>query len=106
MSAILNFDQGEFDFEAGTEDGYRGWRRRLDDQKREIESRWGIILGRRVRVQLTSFDRPVEGIIRLIAAGSAGDSGPPRLRMNSLEFSPAEIESVVRIEDQSAVSSQ
>lgn len=93
-----DFDQGEFDFESGTEEGYRNWRQRLDEQKRAFESRWGIILGRRVRVQLAAIDRPLEGIVRVVSAESARSPSQLRLRLGRLEFSPAEIESIVRVE--------
>ena len=95
----MSFNQGEFDFESGSEEGYRNWRQRLDEQKRAFESRWGIILGKRVLVQLIGIDRPLEGIVRVVSTESARTARQLRLRLNRMEFSPAEIESIVRVED-------
>jgi len=94
-----SFDQGEFDFNSGSEEGYRNWRRRLDEQQRAFETRWGIILGRRVKVELQWLDRPLEGVIRLVSNTSARDAKLLRLRLGEIEFSPAEVVSMVRVED-------
>lgn len=89
----MNFDQGEFDFNpSGDEAGYRRWQERLDQQRRDFERRWGIPLGHRVRVQLEHHAKPLVGRVEAIQARSA----KPRLRLGTVEFSPDQIESVVR----------
>jgi hypothetical protein len=95
----MSFDQGEFDFDApGDGAGYRNWRRHLDEQKRALESRWGIILGHRVVLTLHAHDRPLEGIIRIIPNRRADGVRPLRLQIGRLEFTPAEIASIVRLD--------
>jgi hypothetical protein len=60
----MNFDQGEFNFAVdGPEDGYRKWREELDAKKRAFESRWGVVLGRRVSVSLTDHAKPLSGML-------------------------------------------
>lgn len=45
----MNFDQGEFNFEAqGSEEGYGKWRQELAADQRAFESRWAVVLNRRV----------------------------------------------------------
>ena len=99
----MSFDQGEFDFESGSEEGYRNWQRRLDEEKRAFETRWGIILGRRVRVLLRGIDRPLEGIVRVMG-GERNTAKPTtlHLRLGRMEFTAAEIESMVRVENPTA----
>lgn len=95
----MTFDQGEFDFSAGSEDGYRKWRQRLEEQQRAFETRWGIILGRKVRVSLRWHDHPLDGLIRLASPAGVSDGKALRLRLGAVEFSPAEILSIVRLDD-------
>lgn len=92
----MPFDQGQFDFESGSEAGYRRWRERLETERRAFEKRWGVVLGRRVRVQLRDHDRPLEGSLALVSETKAN---PPRFRIGSLEFTALEIESVVAVGD-------
>ncbi len=93
-------EQGEFDFGAsGSEEGYRSWRRSLDESRRVFEARWGIVLDRPVRVVLACFEEPVEGIVRLSQAGGANSAGPPKFVIKGIEFSPLDIESLVRLDE-------
>jgi len=96
----MAFDQGEFDFDAsGSDEGFRNWRKRLDEKRRAFERRWGIVLGRRVRVTLRDHDRPLEGEIYL-ATDDAPDScsaGEIRLCIGGFEFTRAEIAGIVRL---------
>lgn len=95
----MHFDQGEFDFNAsGPEEGFCNWRRHLDAQKSALESRWGVILGRRVLVTLHHLDRPLEGIIHVLDNPRADGVRPLRLRLGRIEFSSAEIASIVRLD--------
>ncbi|GAA5480800.1 hypothetical protein [Haloferula sargassicola] len=94
----MSFDQGEFDFDApGDGGGYRRWRERLDEERLRFERRWGVPLGRRVRIRIEGHARSIVGRIEL--AQSKPSHGKPRLRIGSLEFTPEEIKSVVRKDD-------
>ena len=93
----MNFDQGLFNFDAnGPEDGYRKWREELDAKKRAFETRWGVILSRRVRVTLADFSKPLSGILEWVDDSKKGPNQPPVFRMRGVEFSTKEIESIVQ----------
>ncbi|CAN5888193.1 hypothetical protein BH11VER1_BH11VER1_06720 [soil metagenome] len=95
----MAFDQGQFNFEAtSSEDGYRHWRQMLDEQRRALESRWGIIFGSRVSLKLMHRDERLEGIINLLSDEGKQKSSKLRLSLNGLVFSPQEIESVTRLD--------
>jgi hypothetical protein len=97
----MNFDQGELDLSGnGSEDGHRKWQQELDAKKRAFESRYGIILGRRVRVQLAGELNPLEGMIYLISKDST-QPGSTKLRfqLGTREFIASEIESIIRIDE-------
>lgn len=96
----MDFDQGELDFNgSGSEEGYRKWQRELDEKKRAFEGRHGIILGRQVRVQLLGESKEMEGTVHLISKRIPGSSAQLRLLVGLREFTVAEIESIVRIEE-------
>lgn len=93
----MPFDQGEFDFNAASgDDGYRKWRERLDDEKREFESRWGVVLGKRVCVILTNHEKPLSGLLEWLRNPGDPANAEPRFRLRGVEFGPGEIESIVR----------
>lgn len=95
----MNFDQGQFNFDAkGSEDGYRRWREELDEKKRAFESRWGVILSQRVCVALKDHAKPLRGILELVNEPKKGRQGPPLFRLRGVEFSVGEIESIVQEE--------
>lgn len=96
----MNFDQGNFDFDApGSEAGYQKWQQQQNEKKRAFELRHGIVLGRRVKVWLTGETLPLEGMIHLSPQKDRQMTSKLRLLMGSREFSPTEIESIVRLED-------
>jgi hypothetical protein len=98
----MNFDQGQFNFDAQSgDDGYRRWREELDARKLAFESRYGVILGKRVRLQLCGHPHAVDGIITLIEERKRAPARyhRPTLRIGSIEFSPNEIESILRLDD-------
>lgn len=96
MSA-MNFDQGEFNFNAtGSEDGYRKWREELEEKKRAFETRWGVILSRKVCVMLRDHAKPLTGILEWTSDPKKGRQGPPLFRLKGLEFTVGEIESIVQ----------
>lgn len=89
----MNFDQGEFSFDANDDEtGYHRWRERLDEQRKAFEKRWGVPLGHRVRLQLRGYQQPLSGRIEVIDPRSTH----PRFRLGRLEFHPEDIESLVR----------
>lgn len=99
----MSFDQGTFDFTAaGSETGYARWQERLDAERRAFEKRWGVVLNRRVSLKLSSFDKPLVGIVSIRKRPRHGSSRPLLLRINNVEFTPAEIESVVRLDSDAA----
>lgn len=97
----MNFDQGEFDLSGnGSEEGHRKWQQELDAKKRAFESRYGVILGRRVRVQLAGELNPLEGMIHLISKDTRQPGSKLRFQLGSREFIASEIESIIRIDDE------
>jgi hypothetical protein len=97
----MNFDQGEFDLSGGgSEDGHRKWLRDLEEKKRAFEVRHGVIIGRRVRVQLRGELNPLCGMIYLVSQKTPHSSAQIRLSLGNREFTPLEIESLVLLEDE------
>ncbi len=93
----MNFDQGQFNFDAkAPEDGYRRWREDLAEAKRAFESRWGVMLGKRVTVSLTDHAKPLSGILEWLPGPHKDRNAPPRFRLRGLEFGVTEIESIVQ----------
>ncbi len=94
----MNFDQGEFDLSGGgSEDGHRKWLRDLEEKKRVFEVRHGVIIGRRVRVQLRGELNPLCGMIYLVSQKNPHSTA--QIRLGLREFTPLEIESLVLLED-------
>jgi len=96
---MMSFDQGEFNFQTkGSEDGFRQWREELDAKKRAFETRWGVILSRRVSVTLKDHAKPLVGILEWKSDPKKGRNAPPIFKLRGLEFPPIEIESIVQVE--------
>ena len=99
MTSPSLFNQGEFNFNAaGSEAGYRKWRQELEAKQHAFEARWGVILSRKVSVSLKDHAKPLCGILELVADPKKRDPSRPLFRLKGVEFSPAEIESIVQIE--------
>ena len=99
----MNFDQGEFDLSGnGSEEGHRKWQQELESKKRAFETRYGVILGRRVRVQLAGELNPLEGMIHLISKDTRLPGAKLRLQLGTREFTASEMESIIRIDDEPA----
>ena len=95
----MDFDQGEFNFNAkGSEEGVRKWREELDAKKRAFESRWGVILSRRVSVSLKNHAKPLTGVLEWIQDPKKKGDAPPVFRLRGLEFTPVEIESIIQVD--------
>jgi len=90
----MDSDQSKFDFDApSNHSGYLRWQEEMDAQKKAIEHRWGIVLGRSVKLTLKGYDKAIDGIIRL----EDTTRQDLLLRINNLRFTPAEIETVTRV---------
>jgi hypothetical protein len=76
------------------EDGFERWKSEMDAAKQAFEHRWGIPLGKRVRVQLRGEPREREGLLRLVEQPS---SKGLRLSLEGHVFVMAQIESVSRL---------
>jgi hypothetical protein len=96
----MDFDQGQFNFDAkGSEDGFRKWREELDAKKRAFETRWGVILSRRVSVSLRDHAKPLVGILEFVQPSKKkGGDGTPTFRLKGLEFPPSDIESIMQVD--------
>ena len=93
----MNFDQGQFNFDAtGPEEGYLKWREELDEKKRAFELRWGVILSRRVRVILRDYDKPLVGILEYVDKPRIKVDRQPLFRLKGMEFRLGDIESIVQ----------
>lgn len=93
----MTFDQGEFNFDApGSDAGWRRWREELEEKKRAFESRWGVVLGKRVTVWLKDHAKPLTGMIEWREPPRSERNAPPRFMLRGLEFGVGEIESIVQ----------
>lgn len=93
----MSIDQGEFNFDAnGNDAGWRRWREELEERKRAFESRWGVVLGRRVTVWLKDHAKPLSGMIEWREPPRTERNAPPRFKLRGLEFGVGEIESIVQ----------
>jgi hypothetical protein len=96
----MNFDQGELDLTGnGSEAGHRKWLQELATKKRAFETRFGVILGRRVRVQLIGELNPLEGMIHLLSKDLRQPGNKLRFQLGTREFVASEIESIIRIDE-------
>lgn len=97
----MNFDQGQFNFDAtGDTPGYAAWQAELAARKLAIEQRWGIILGKRVQVQIKGIDKEYEGTLTLVEQKDS--KSPPLLSLSSLKklhISPSDIRSLTRLDE-------
>ena len=97
----MDFDQGQFNFDAkGSEEGFRKWREELDEKKRAFETRWGVILSRRVTISLRDHAKPLTGVLEWVSDSKKKSEGTPLFRLKGLEFRPADIESIVQMDAQ------
>lgn len=78
-----------------TNDGYERFQLERQAALRDFQKRWGVPLGKSIRVQLSSHSLPLEGILRL------DENSPPhpryvRLIIADHRFHSGQIESLVR----------
>lgn len=77
--------------------GYARWKAEAEGAKRAFEQRWGVPLGKPVRVQLRDEAREREGLLRMVEEpGSGGKT--LRLRLGTEVFEAGRIESLVRLD--------
>lgn len=85
---------------SSTNDGYSKWKAEADAERRAFELRWGIPLGKRVRLQLRGEAREREGVLRLAEeAPQPGrrDARQLRLSLDGQIFPASLIESISRL---------
>jgi len=88
-------------FQMSRGDGYEKWKQEQAAERRAFEKRWGVPLGKQVRVQLRGEPREHVGQL-LAAAEPKGQSQSTasrslRLRIGEHIFLSSQIESVVRL---------
>jgi len=94
----MNLDQGTFNFDANNgESGYHKWQEELATRAKKFETRYGIILGSKVRLTLHSENAPLEGTITLCDSKEPQNRSQLRLRIASRIITLAEIESIMRL---------
>lgn len=79
------------------EAGFAAWKAEAELARRDFEQRWGIPLGKRVRVQLRGEPREREGLLQAVEEEAQNRSIKLRLRLGSYVFPASQIESLVRV---------
>ena len=78
-------------------DGFTRWKEEAEAARRAFEKRWGVPLGKAVRVQLRGEPREREGLLRLVDEPTRGSFKHLRLTLGGHRFGANEIESLVRV---------
>lgn len=79
------------------ESGFAAWKAEAEAARRAFEQRWGIPLGKLVRVQLRGEPREREGLLFAVEEAALKRSTKLHLRLGSHVFPASQIESVVRM---------
>lgn len=79
------------------EAGFAAWKAEAEAARRTFEQRWGIPLGKQVRVQLRGELREREGLLLAVEDAAHKRSTQLRLRLGSHVFPASQIESAVRV---------
>jgi len=79
------------------EAGFSAWKAEAEAARRAFERRWGIPLGKLVRVQLRGEPREREGLLLAVEETKRQPTKQLRLRLGTYVFSASQIESVVRV---------
>lgn len=82
---------------ASDESGYVAWKAEAEEARRQFEKRWGVPLGKAVRLQLRGEEREREGVLMLDLETLAGHTQHLRLRLGSHRFAATQIERLVRL---------
>lgn len=83
---------------AASAEGYATWKAEVAELRRAFEQRWGVPLGKRVRVRLSGEWQEHEGVLRLADEKVAENGRPLALRLGDHVFAASKIESVVRVD--------
>ena len=86
----------ELPVQSGTS-GFARWKEEAEVARRAFEKRWGVPLGKAVRVQLRGEPREREGLLRLVDEPTRGSFKQLRLILGDHRFGANEIESLVRV---------
>ena len=78
-------------------DGFARWKEEAEAARRSFEKRWGVPLGKAVRVQLRGESREREGLLRLVDEPPRDSNKHLRLTLGGHGFGANEIESLVRV---------
>lgn len=80
-----------------SEEGFARWKEEAEKERRAFEKRWGVPLGKLVRVQLRGESREREGLLRVVEEPARSSAKALRLTMGGHAFAAAQIESLVRV---------
>ena len=80
-----------------SEVGFARWKEEAENEKRAFEKRWGVPLGKLVRVQLRGESREREGLLRVVEEPAGSSAKALRLTMGGHAFAASQIESLVRV---------
>lgn len=80
-----------------SDQGFARWKEEAEHEKRAFERRWGVPLGKPVRVQLRGEAREREGLLRVVEEPAGSSANALRLTMGGHAFLAAQIESLVRV---------
>lgn len=80
-----------------SEEGFARWKEEAENEKRAFERRWGVPLGKPVRVQLRGESRERKGLLRVVEEPAGKTTGQLRLTLGGHSFLASQIESVVRV---------
>ncbi|MFN0079932.1 MAG: hypothetical protein ACKVY0_25995 [Prosthecobacter sp.] len=100
LGAVAGLDLFENAAEAGAAGGFERWKVEAAVAKQAFEQRWGIPLGKRVRVQLRGEPREREGLLRVAEEDQTSggrDARKLRLSLAGYVFPAALIESLSRV---------
>ena len=81
----------------GGENGFARWKEEAESAKRAFEKRWGVPLGKPVRVQLRGEARERVGLLRVVEESAGNSAKALRLALGGHVFPAGQIESVVRV---------
>lgn len=95
----MDFNQGELNFDSPANDasGYHKWREEMDAHKKEIESRYGIILGKPVHLQLIGENKPLQGIVTIASKTLPTTRSQILLQLGHRQFTLSQVESIARL---------
>ncbi len=82
---------------AENDQGYAQWKTEAEAARRAFEQRWGIPLGKLVRVQLRGEAREREGLLLAVEETKRQPAKHLRLRLGTHVFPASQIESLVRV---------